>query len=352
MTALVTERGVARARRCARRSLALATAGREGRPLGRRPGGPARDGPRARRRARATSSAACWPAGSAAPTSADAWVAPKLPVVLGHELTGEVVAVGAEVRGRRRRRPRRHPPPRALRRVPALPPRARDAVRALPHDGARPRAGSPSASASRPTWSASCWRSTGWTPSAGPSSSRWPACCAPSPAAACTPATACSSSAPGRAGCWRSPRRTRAASRRCGCASRAPSAWSGRWRWAPSATATSSSTSPSCCTVRARGAGRRLRGRGARRRALPLRAARARADARPRRLVALPPRGRRRRVLLGGPGGHARRATRCWPRAPSTPARWITHRARARGDRARRWTLARSGEAVKALVLP
>jgi L-iditol 2-dehydrogenase len=28
---------------------------------------------------------------------ADAWVAPKLPVVLGHELTGEVVAVGAEV---------------------------------------------------------------------------------------------------------------------------------------------------------------------------------------------------------------------------------------------------------------
>jgi L-iditol 2-dehydrogenase len=30
---------------------------------------------------------------------ADAWVAPKLPVVLGHELTGEVVAVGAEVAG-------------------------------------------------------------------------------------------------------------------------------------------------------------------------------------------------------------------------------------------------------------
>jgi L-iditol 2-dehydrogenase len=29
---------------------------------------------------------------------ADAWVAPKLPVVLGHELTGEVVAVGAGVR--------------------------------------------------------------------------------------------------------------------------------------------------------------------------------------------------------------------------------------------------------------
>jgi L-iditol 2-dehydrogenase len=30
---------------------------------------------------------------------ADAWVAPKLPVVLGHELTGEVVAVGPEVGG-------------------------------------------------------------------------------------------------------------------------------------------------------------------------------------------------------------------------------------------------------------
>jgi L-iditol 2-dehydrogenase len=30
---------------------------------------------------------------------ADAWVAPKLPVVLGHELTGEVVAVGSEVAG-------------------------------------------------------------------------------------------------------------------------------------------------------------------------------------------------------------------------------------------------------------
>lgn len=30
---------------------------------------------------------------------ADAWVEPKLPVVLGHELTGEVVAVGDDVRG-------------------------------------------------------------------------------------------------------------------------------------------------------------------------------------------------------------------------------------------------------------
>ena len=43
-------------------------------------------------------------------------------------------------RGRRRggRRPRRDPPPRAVRRVPALPARPRDAVRAVPRDGARP----------------------------------------------------------------------------------------------------------------------------------------------------------------------------------------------------------------------
>ena len=66
----------------------------------------------------------------------DSWVARKVPAVLGHELCAEVEAVGAGVPRRRAGRPRRRPPPRAVRRVPALPPRPRDALRAVPRDGA------------------------------------------------------------------------------------------------------------------------------------------------------------------------------------------------------------------------
>ena len=69
----------------------------------------------------------------------DFYVSRKLPAVLGHEPAGEVVEVGAGVTGVAARRPRRDPPPLALRRVPALPPRPRDAVRALPLDAPRPR---------------------------------------------------------------------------------------------------------------------------------------------------------------------------------------------------------------------
>ena len=48
----------------------------------------------------------------------DWYVARKLPAVLGHEPVGEVTAVGAGVTARGGRRPRRDPPPRAVRRLP------------------------------------------------------------------------------------------------------------------------------------------------------------------------------------------------------------------------------------------
>ena len=61
-------------------------------------------------------------------------------------------------------------------------------------------AASPSTSASRPSWWASCCRSTAWTRCSPPSPSRWPARCAPSAASASSRATPCSWSAPGASG--------------------------------------------------------------------------------------------------------------------------------------------------------
>ena len=136
----------------------------------------------------------------------------KLPAVLGHEVVGEVLATGDGVGAVARRRPRRHPPPRAVRRVPALPARPRDALRPVPRDRAGSRrlrrAGAPRARARRRAARARRPRPA----SRGPSSSRSAASCARSTARACARATRCSSSARARTGCSRSPPRTRAPS--------------------------------------------------------------------------------------------------------------------------------------------
>ncbi len=64
----------------------------------------------------------------------DWYIAPRLPAVLGHEVIGTVRALGEGIESPTRRDPRGDPPSHAVRRVPALPARPRDAVRAVPRD--------------------------------------------------------------------------------------------------------------------------------------------------------------------------------------------------------------------------
>ena len=73
--------------------------------------------------------------------------------------------------------------------------------------------------------------------------------------------------------------------------------------------------------------------------------------ARPRRPRALRRRGRRVRVLLGRPRRHARGAGAASPAAQVEPLPFVTHRV-GLDDTGRALELARSGEAIKALVLP
>ena len=274
----------------------------------------------------------------------DAWVAQKVPAVLGHELCAEVAEVGAGVARRGRRRPGRRPPPRAVRRVPALPARPRDALRPVPGDApaprrvrrARPRAGRPRRRAAR--------RSTGSTPSARRSSSRSPACCARSSAAACgagdsllvvgcgTSGLLAVAAAHARAveAVWvREPRPERL--------ERALALGAERHGNELVDVAI-------VCTTKPAGDRGRLRGGRARRRAVPLRAARPRPGPRPRRPRALRRRGRRVRVVLRRAARHARRARAHRDRAgrpalahhPPPAARGDRPRARARRGPARR----------------
>ena len=172
---------------------------------------------------------ACAPA---APTCRRATSRRKLPAVLGHEPAGEVRRGRRGRRRRRGRRPRRDPPPRAVRRVPPLPPRARDAVRALPRHRPRPRRLRRARARPAPSWSASCCRSTASTRCSPPSSSRSPACCARSDRAGCAPATRCSSSAPGCSGLLHDRRRARARRRgRVGARAAARAARAALERW-------------------------------------------------------------------------------------------------------------------------
>src|SRR3954447_10466390 len=94
---------------------------------------------------------------------------------------------------------------------------------------------------------------------------------------------------------------------------------------------------------------RRLRGGCARRRAVPVRAARSGAGARPRRPRPLRPRDRRVRVVLGGTARHARRprADRFRPGGPAR-ARHPPPAARADRPRARARAYGRGGQGAGA----
>src|SRR4051812_27407250 len=94
---------------------------------------------------------------------------------------------------------------------------------------------------------------------------------------------------------------------------------------------------------------RRLRGGRARRRAVPVRAARSGAGARPRRPRPLRPRDRRVRVVLGGTARHARRARadRFRPGGPAR-ARHPPPAARADRPRARARAYGRGGQGARA----
>ena len=110
---------------------------------------------RTRSPARARSSARVEACGVCGSDVLESWVARKVPVVLGHEIVARVVA-GRRAAARRAvaargRDARRDPPPRAVRRVPALPPRPRDALRARSARRRSIPAASPSACAYRPS---------------------------------------------------------------------------------------------------------------------------------------------------------------------------------------------------------
>ena len=203
VTALVTERGVAsppttRVGRGAARRLRRD----EGRAL-------------ARRRARWSSRSAPDPVAGAGEVVcrvlacgvcgsdvSDGWVAPSCRSCSATSSSARCWRSATGVDGGRDRRPRRRPPPRAVRRVPALPARPRDAVRAVPRDArCDPGGFAEQVRVAGRRSSASCSRRRASTPSAAtfvePLALR---AARARPRRAARRATACSSSAPGTSG--------------------------------------------------------------------------------------------------------------------------------------------------------
>ena len=262
-------------------------------------------------------------------------------------------AGGRRHRGRRRRRgrgrrgPRGAASPRAVRGVPALPARARDAVRALPRERARSRrlrrAGVPAEArylVAQPLPSGRGQRRRSW--SHGPQLRSGPRAAAPGRRAA---GRGRRRDGPAPSGRGRGARRGGDLGARA--ARGAPGAGGGVGRRAPRQRA---GRRGDRVHPRAGGDRRRSRVGGAGRLAVPLRPSRARDAAGDRRRARVHARAFDQRQLLGGPRRHAGRARR-WPRRRRRPRAAGSHRFGLDGV-GRGLELTRRHEALKAVVLP